>query len=49
MKADTKTISISNISIQIPDIWDATTETYIEPDGRECAMIEISAEEGDPR
>lgn len=49
MKADTKIISISNISIQIPDIWDATTETYIEPDGRECAMIEISAEEGDPR
>lgn len=49
MKADTKTISISNISIQIPDIWDATTETYIEPDGRECSMIEITAEEGDPR
>ena len=44
MKANTKTISISNISIQIPEIWNATTESYIEPNGRECSMIEITAE-----
>ena len=35
--------------MQIPEIWNEATESYIEPDGRECAMIEISAEEGDPR
>lgn len=33
----------------IPEVWTAVTESYTEPDGRECAMIDISAEEGDPR
>lgn len=35
--------------MQIPEIWNVETEMYTEPDGRECAMIEISATEGDPR
>lgn len=37
------------ITLEIPEIWNIHTESYTEPDGRECAMIEISAEEGDPR
>ena len=44
-----KQISFSGISLQIPEVWNTITETYTEPDGRECTMIEISAEEGDPR
>lgn len=41
--------TINGLSINMPEIWKVETETYTEPDGRECAMIEISAEEGDPR
>lgn len=44
-----KTINSGGISLQIPEVWTAITETYTEPDGRECTMIDISAEEGDPR
>ena len=44
-----KQISFGGISLQIPEVWKTITETYTEPDGRECTMIEISAEEGDPR
>ena len=33
----------------VPEIWNVVTESYTEPDGRECAMIDISAVEGDPR
>ena len=44
-----KTINNGGISLQIPEVWTAITETYTEPDGRECTMIDISAEEGDPR
>ena len=44
-----KTINYGGISLQIPEVWKAVTETYTEPDGRECTMIDISAEEGDPR
>ena len=44
-----KTINYGGISLQIPEVWNAITETYTEPDGRECTMIDISAEEGDPR
>ena len=44
-----KLISFGGISLQIPEVWNTITETYTEPDGRECTMIEISAEEGDPR
>ena len=35
--------------MQIPEIWSVATESYTEPDGRECAMIAISANDGDPR
>ena len=44
-----KTINNGGISLQIPEVWTVITETYTEPDGRECTMIDISAEEGDPR
>lgn len=44
-----KQISFGGISLQIPEVWNTITESYTEPDGRECSMIEITAEEGDPR
>ena len=44
-----KTVTSGDLSIKVPEIWNANTETYTEPDGRECSMIEISAVEGDPR
>lgn len=44
-----KQITFGDISLQMPEVWDVITESYTEPDGRECAMIDISAEEGDPR
>ena len=44
-----KTICFGGVSLQIPEIWSVTTESYTEPDGRECAMIDISANNGDPR
>lgn len=40
---------INGLAISMPEIWNVDTEMYTEPDGRECTMIEISAEEGDPR
>ena len=43
-----KEVKFGRIALQIPEIWTVITESYTEPDGRECAMIEISAEEGDP-
>ena len=44
-----KTVTGGDLSIKVPEIWNAHTETYTEPDSRECSMIEISAVEGDPR
>ena len=44
-----KTICFGGVSLQIPEIWAVTNESYTEPDGRECAMIDISANDGDPR
>ena len=44
-----KQVQIGGVSLYIPEVWTSTTEIYTEPDGRECAMIEISAEESDPR
>lgn len=44
-----KQVQFGGISMHIPEIWNAITESYSEPDGRECTMIEISAEEGDSR
>lgn len=36
---------INGLAISMPEIWNVDTEMYTEPDGRECTMIEISAEE----
>lgn len=44
-----KEIKVRGLAIKVPKTWNVFTETYTEPDGRECAMIEISTEEGDPR
>lgn len=44
-----KQIYYGGISMLIPEVWKVETETYTEPDGRECSMIDISAAEGDPR
>lgn len=47
-KIELKTVGFGGITLQIPEIWKVVTESYTEPDGRECAMIDISAEEGGP-
>ena len=49
MATPLKPLNFGGISLQVPEIWTVTTETYTEPDGRECAMIDITAAEGDPR
>ena len=49
MSTPLKPITFGGLSLQVPEIWTVTTETYTEPDGRECAMIDITAAEGDPR
>ena len=46
---ESKEVFFEGAKLLIPKGWKAVTESYTEPDGRECAMIEISAEEGDPR
>lgn len=50
-KTDIKLMRVchGSIEIMVPEIWNVITETYAEPDGRECAMIDISATGGDPR
>ena len=49
MSTPLKPVNFSGVSLQVPEIWTVTTEKYTEPDGRECAMIDITAAEGDPR
>ena len=44
-----KQVHYEGITIQIPEIWNVETEMYTEPDGRECAMIDIEAGGSDPR
>lgn len=44
-----KPVEFGGIRMEIPEIWEAVTQTYTEPDGRVCSMIDISAVEGDPR
>lgn len=44
-----KQVKFGGINMNIPEVWTTITESYTEPDGRECSMIEISAEKGDPR
>ena len=43
------TVSMGGVEIKVPETWSAETNLYVEPDGRECSMIEVSATEGDPR
>lgn len=49
MSIELKQIEFGGITMKIPEVWSVHTESYTEPDGRECAMIDISAVEGDPR
>ena len=44
-----KPVEFGGIRMEIPEIWEAVTQAYTEPDGRVCSMIEISAVDGDPR
>lgn len=49
MEVTLKQVYYGGITLQIPEIWTAETETYDEPDGRQCACIDVSAEAGDCR
>ena len=42
-------VCYGGLTLMVPEVWNVETETYVEPDGRECAMIDISAADGDPR
>ena len=42
-------VCFGGVELKVPEIWQVETEMYTEPDGRECAMIDISAVAGDPR
>ena len=44
-----KQIAYAGVSMQVPESWNVETKTYEEPDGRECAMFEITVADGDPR
>lgn len=44
-----KEIKFGGLTLQVPVVWNVITESYTKPDGRDCSMIDISAEEGDPR
>ena len=44
-----KEIQFGGVTMKVPEVWVVETELYTEPDGRECAMIDISALPGDPR
>lgn len=49
MDINLKQINYGGVTLQIPEIWTAETEMYDEPDGRQCACLDISAQEGDVR
>ena len=36
-------VCFGGVELQVPEIWNVETEMYTEPDGRECAMIELPA------
>ena len=38
-----KEIKFGGVKLSIPEVWNVITEAYIESDGRECSMIDISA------
>lgn len=49
MDINLKQIYFGGVTLQIPEVWTAETEMYDEPDGRQCASIDVSAQEGDVR
>lgn len=49
MEINLKQIFFGGITLQIPEIWTAETEMYDEPDGRQCACIDVSAQGNDLR
>ena len=49
MSVELKMIEFGGVTMKIPEVWSVHTESYTEPDGRECSMIDVSAVEGDPR
>ena len=49
MEINLKQIYFGGVTLQIPEVWTAECEMYDEPDGRQCACIDVSAEEGDVR
>ena len=49
MEINLKQIYFGGVTLQIPEVWTAECEMYDEPDGRQCACIDITAEEGDVR
>ena len=44
-----KQVYFGGVTLQIPEVWTAECEMYDEPDGRQCACIDVTAEEGDVR
>ena len=42
-------VCFGGVELKVPEIWRVETEMDTEPDGRECAMIDITAVDGDPR
>ena len=42
-------VCFGGVSLEVPQIWNVETEMHTEPDGRECAMIDIEAGGSDPR
>lgn len=49
MEINLKQVYFGGVTLQIPEVWTAECEMYDEPDGRQCACIDVSAEEGDVR
>ena len=49
MEINLKQVYFGGVTLQIPEVWTAETEMYDEPDGRQCACIDVTAEEGDVR
>ena len=41
MEINLKQIYFGGVTLQIPEVWTAETEMYDEPDGRQCACIDV--------
>ena len=44
MEINLKQVYFGGVTLQIPEVWTAECEMYDEPDGRQCACIDVSAE-----